>query len=144
LRSGYGRYVKPLQGARGGLEVLANQSRRAPLILSGDLHALGVVRIERSGDLDLGANPVHSALSGPVGVGDLGWPSRARGVDSRNPSDLDVTEILGLEERNGFSVIDFDSENAVVDLFGCPQGWTDPSDLSVASAAQVHLRGREA
>jgi hypothetical protein len=126
------------------LEALASQSRRAPLILSGDLHALGAVRIERSGDLDLGANPVHSALSGPVGVGDLGWPSRARGVDSRIPRDLDVAEILGLEERNGFSVIDFEPESAVVDLLGCPQGWTDPSRLSVASAAQVRLRGRQA
>jgi len=121
------------------LDVLTSQSRRTALIVSGDLHALGLARIDRSGTLDLRAKPVYSVLSGPVGVGDVGWPSRARGVDSRTPEDLDVTEVLGLEERNGFTVLDFDRETAVVHLLGCPAGWTDPSVLSVASAARVQL-----
>ena len=125
------------------LEAMTKQSRRAPLIISGDLHALGLARIERSGPLDLRGNPVYTALSGPVGVGDLGWPSNARGVDARTPSDLEVTEMLGLEERNGFTVLDFDPESVVLDLLGCPPGWTDPSHLSVASAARLELPTRQ-
>jgi len=121
------------------LAALGGQARRKPLVVSGDLHALGIVRIERSGGLDLVANPVHSVLSGPVGVGDLGWPSRARGVTARTPRDLRAVEVLELEERNGFTVLDFDRRSLAVDLLGCPPGWVSPDRLDVKRAASLEL-----
>ena len=60
------------------LDSLSSQSKRAPIVLSGDLHAIGHASIERSGDLDLTANPVHAVLTGPVGT-ERGWPSAVRG-----------------------------------------------------------------
>ena len=40
---------------------------RIPLSMSGDLHAIAIGRILRSGTLDLSANPVVTALTGPGG-----------------------------------------------------------------------------
>ena len=121
------------------LALLAAQADRIPLIVSGDLHALGIVRIDRSGDLDFAANPVYSVLSGPVGVGDLGWPSRARGVAAHTPRDMHVEELLGLEERNGFTVLDFAPHAVTVDILGCPEGWVSPAELEVKTAAHLEL-----
>lgn len=121
------------------LRALAAQTRREPLVVSGDLHALGIVRIEQSGELDLSESPVHSVLSGPVGVGDIGWPSRARGVDARTPSELRVTELLTLDERNGFTLLDFERRHATIDLLACPPGWTAPEALDVERAARLEL-----
>ena len=41
---------------------------RIPLSMSGDLHAIAIGRILRSGTIDLSANPVVTALTGPVGT----------------------------------------------------------------------------
>jgi hypothetical protein len=106
---------------------------------SGDLHALGVARIERSGELDLSANPVWSVLSGPVGTGEIGWPSRARGVETRAPEALRAAPVLPLDERNGFSVLDFDRNGARVELLRCPEGYVRPSELRLASAVSFTL-----
>ena len=48
---------------------------RIPLVVSGDLHAIAEGRMQRSGALDFGKNPVVVILSGPLGTGDRGWPS---------------------------------------------------------------------
>ncbi len=121
------------------LEALASQSRRKALVVSGDLHALGAARIDRSGGLDLEANPVHAILSGPVGVGDVGWPSRARGVSARTPDAIGAESLLDLEERNGFTVMDFDRGSATVRIFGCPPDYTAPANLTVAPAFELEL-----
>ena len=118
---------------------LAAQRHRPALTVSGDLHALGMVRIERSGDLDLARNPVHSVLSGPVGTGDVGWPSYARGVTAGLPEALRVTELQALDERNGFTVLDFDRERCRIEVFGCPKEYVGPDELQPASAATLEL-----
>jgi hypothetical protein len=118
---------------------LSSQRRRRALMASGDLHALGVARIERSGELDLSANPVWSVLSGPVGTGEIGWPSRARGVETRAPEALRAAPVLPLDERNGFSVLDFDRNGARVELLRCPEGYVRPSELRLASAVSFTL-----
>ena len=56
------------------------------LFVSGDLHALGVGRILRSGSLNLRSNPITTVLAGPLGTGPVGWASvvprhRAVGAD---------------------------------------------------------------
>jgi hypothetical protein len=121
------------------LGALSAQTRRKALVVSGDLHALGAVRIERSGPLDLSANPVHAVLSGPVGVGDLGWPSRARGVAARLPEDLAADSLLELDERNGFTLLDFDRRAARVRIYGCPRAYVSPASLTVAPALELEL-----
>jgi len=52
-----------------------SRMRGIPLSMSGDLHAIAIGRILRSGSLDLSANPVVTALTGPVGTRAGGWPS---------------------------------------------------------------------
>jgi hypothetical protein len=121
------------------LRALSAQKRRKPIMVSGDLHALGVARIERSGNLDFEDNPILSILSGPVGVGDIGWPSRARGVESRTPNELTVSNLLELEELNGFTILDFDRERADVRLVRCPEGYVSPSQLRVETASQLSI-----
>lgn len=116
------------------VEALCAQRTRAALTVSGDLHALGAVRVERSGALDLRRNPLHCVLSGSVGTGSMGWPSRARGVIARVPRDMEVEALLDLEERNGFSVLDFDRQAVHVVTWRCPEGYVDPEDLTLDRA----------
>jgi hypothetical protein len=113
------------------LAALSAQSRRRAVMVSGDLHALGAVEIEASGALDLRRNPVLSVLAGPVGVGEIGWPSRARGVTARTPEALRVASLLALEERNGFSLLDFDRASLRIETLGCPPGYVAPGALTL-------------
>src|SRR5436189_951395 len=62
---------------------------RVPLVVSGDLHAVGEGRILRSGALDLSANPVVTVLPGPVSTGDIAWPSGIRQIRPNVPKHLD-------------------------------------------------------
>lgn len=121
------------------LGALSAQTKRKAVVVSGDLHALGAAIIESSGALALGQNPVHTLLSGPVGVGELGWPSRARGVTARVPAELSVRSLLDLDERNGFSVLDFDRAGAKMRTYGCPAGYVSPDRLSVTEAVSIDL-----
>ena len=121
------------------VRALTSQSRRTPVMVSGDLHALGATRIERSGELDLQENPLYSILSGPVGVGDVGWPSRARGVQARTPEDLVVSNLLELDERNGFSLLEFDRDQAEANLVGSPSGYVPSTQLTVETAGRVNI-----
>jgi len=116
------------------VQALCAQRTRTPLTVSGDLHALGAVRIERSGELALAGNPLYSVLSGPIGTGAVGWPSRARGVSPRAPQDLQVQTLLELEERNGFTLLDFDRNGCRVATWRCPEGYVSPAELTLERA----------
>jgi hypothetical protein len=85
---------------------LSAQKRRVPLVLQGDLHAVGYGIMRRSGPLDLGAHPIHMALTGPLGTGDIGFPSAYRGTQAQPPSLLTVEELLRPIEKNGFTIVD--------------------------------------
>ena len=78
-------------------------------------------------------------LSGPVGVGDMGWPSRARGVVSGKPEALEAEELLALEERNGVTILEFDRGGAHVVTRGCPNGWVDPEVLDFDTTLDLDL-----
>jgi len=121
---------------------LSGQRRRGALTISGDLHALGALRMLRSGDLDLSANPVHTVLSGTVGTGAVGFPSRARGVSPRVPEALGGEALLPYEERNGFSVLECDREAARVATWRCPEGYVSPDTLAVERAVDVSVPRR--
>jgi hypothetical protein len=121
------------------VHALTSQKNRTPVMVSGDLHTLGATRIERSGNLDLQDNPLYSVLSGPAGVGEVGWPSRARGVQARTPTDLITTELFPNEERNGFTILEIDRGQMQSDLYRCPEGYVSAQQLSVETVARLKL-----
>jgi hypothetical protein len=90
---------------------------RIPLSMSGDLHAIAIGRILRSGTLDLSANPVVTALTGPVGTGDRGWPSSVRKVSPAPPLGLTVDEQVKPIEQHGFTLADFTADTIVLRFF---------------------------
>jgi hypothetical protein len=89
------------------LAAMAAMRDRIPLTISGDLHAVGIGKILRSGKLNLETNPITAVLSGPVGTGPGGWPSGRRGVGSTPPAYLDVQEEIKPIEQHSFTIADF-------------------------------------
>ena len=102
------------------LEALASRTDRTPLVVSGDLHATAIGRIHASNALDLSANPVVSLLTGALGTGVLGWPSRFRSQLPVPSGLLRADEQVAPREENGFSLLDFSEEGLTVSMFG----WT--------------------
>jgi hypothetical protein len=101
---------------------LAAQKQRIPLAVQGDLHALGYGLLQRSGAEDFGANPVQLVLTGPLGTGDLGFPSAYRGTKAQASSLLVVEETTPPMEKNGFTIIDLTPEQIRLWLFA----WRPP------------------
>lgn len=99
------------------LGMMAAQTERIPLTVSGDLHAVSAGRIIKSGELDFTDNPIHSVLSGPVSSDDLTWPSAFRNTPPLVPSKLIVEESLSPLENNGFTLLDFDPDKIRVRQF---------------------------
>jgi hypothetical protein len=97
------------------LSSISHQEDRIPIVLSGDLHAIGSGLITRSGELNFD-NPVQTILAGPIGTG-TGWPSSARGIDATVPVDLEVEERASPIENNGFSIFDIDTDSIEVRQF---------------------------
>lgn len=85
--------------------------------MSGDLHAIAIGHILRSGTLDLSANPVISALTGPVGTSPKGWPSSIRKVGAMPPGHLTVDERVKPIEQHGFTIADFTAGAIVLRFF---------------------------
>ena len=83
------------------------QPDRIPLVISGDLHAIGMGRIHRAGGVDLAARPITAVLSGPVGTSVRGFPSVVRGIGASPPDHLDVEESVAPIEDHGFTLCDF-------------------------------------
>ena len=99
------------------LAAMSRMRGRIPLSVSGDLHAIAIGRILRSGMLDLSANPVVSALAGPVGTSPRGWPSGIRKVGATPPIDLNVDEQVKPIEQHGFTIADFTADTIVLRFF---------------------------
>ena len=89
------------------MAAIAAMPGRIPLVISGDLHAIAEGRMHRSGTLDFGNNPIVTVLSGPLGTGDMLWPSAFRGVGATPPTHLVMEENLKPLEENGFIIADF-------------------------------------
>jgi hypothetical protein len=99
------------------LAAASARADRLALFPSGDLHAVGAGRILRSGGLDLSANPPVSVLTGPVGTGELGWPSHFRNQRPLPSKALEVEEWVEPIEENGFTLLDFTPEGVTLSLF---------------------------
>jgi hypothetical protein len=101
------------------IEAMSAMKRRVPLVISGDLHAIALGRMLRSGRLDLRDNPVNVVLAGPVGSrpGPNGWPSGRRGTGAMPSAHVDLEEQVKPIEQHGFTVVDFKPDSMVVRLF---------------------------
>ncbi len=99
------------------VRAMSGMRSRAPLVVSGDLHAIGMGTMRRSGSFDLAANPVTTVLSGPIGTSPGGFPSVVRGLPSTPPSHLDVDEAVAPVEEHGFTLVDFLPDRVAIRLF---------------------------
>ena len=99
------------------LSAMSHMRSRIPLSMSGDLHAIAIGRILRSGTLDLSANPVVSALTGPIGTSPTGWPSGIRKVGATPPIHLSVDEQVKPIEQHGLTIADFTPDAIVLRFF---------------------------
>lgn len=88
------------------MAAIAAMPGRIPLIVSGDMHAIAEGRMHRSGALDFSKNPIVTVLSGPLGTGDMLWPSAFRGIGASVPTHLTMEENLKPIEENGFIIMD--------------------------------------
>ena len=98
-------------------QAVGAQTERAPLIVSGDLHALGVGRMHRAGEVSLGARPITTVLSGPIGTSVRGFPSVVRGIGATPPAHLDLEEAVAPIEQHGFTLADFLPDRIVLRQF---------------------------
>lgn len=96
---------------------IAGQADRAPLVVSGDLHAIAVGRMHRAGQLNFSARPITTVLSGPVGTSIGGFPSVVRGIGATPPAHLDVEESVAPVEEHGFTLADFLPDRIVLRQF---------------------------
>jgi len=88
-------------------QAIGTQPGRAPVIISGDLHAVGVGRMHRAGAVNLSARPITTVLSGPIGTSIRGFPSVVRGIGATTPAHLDIEESVAPVEDHGFTLVDF-------------------------------------
>jgi hypothetical protein len=96
---------------------LAAMRGRTPLVVSGDLHAVGMGQMLRCGGLDLKANAITTVLGGPIGTGASLWPSAFRGVGPTPPAHLDMRETIKPIEQHGFTLADFQPDRIGLRFF---------------------------
>jgi hypothetical protein len=99
------------------MQSLSEMPGRIPLVVSGDLHAIGEGRMLRSGELNFSRNPVIAVLPGPLGTSTGGWASEFRGVGPLPPKHLDMQETVKPIEENGFLLMDFTPETIILRYF---------------------------
>jgi hypothetical protein len=102
---------------------------RIPLVISGDLHAIGEGQMMRSGSLNFSRNPILAVLPGPLGTSKGGWASEFRGVGPTPPRHLDMQETIPPIEENGFLLADFTPENITLRYFKWNQNTQPVSDI---------------
>jgi hypothetical protein len=111
------------------MQALSAMPGRIPLVVSGDLHAIGEGRMLRSGELDFSRNPVITVLPGPLGTSAGGWASEFRGVGPLPPKHLDMQETVRPIEENGFLLMDFTPEAITLRYFKWNQKSQSISDI---------------
>ncbi|MCB1680010.1 MAG: alkaline phosphatase D family protein [Halioglobus sp.] len=118
------------------LQMLHAQRERAPLIVSGDLHAFAAGQIRKSGSLDLADNPVHCLCVGPLGSGAPAFPSFIRNTPPQVSSQLVLEQHFAPLEKNGFSLLDVTPARIDVRMFA----WRPPQPLAAIDTLQPFHR----
>ena len=98
-------------------QAIGSQVDRVPLVISGDLHAIGVGRVHRAGGVNLASRPLTTVLSGPIGTSIRGFPSVVRGIGATPPAHLDIEESVAPIEEHGFTMVDFLPDRIVLRQF---------------------------
>lgn len=79
---------------------------KVPLIISGDLHAIGATCVQQSNTHSFANHPIVSILAGPLGAD--GWPStNHRATRPLTPKSLITKDDIEAIEENGFIIADF-------------------------------------
>jgi hypothetical protein len=100
------------------MSAMSAMNGRVPLVISGDMHAIALGKMLRSGTLDLARNPVNVALSGTIGTWPGGWPSTGiRGTPATPSAVLDLAEQVKPIEQHGFTLVDFTPEKILLRMF---------------------------
>ena len=99
------------------MQSLSDMRHRNPLVIAGDLHATGVGTMHGAGNLDFSPNPITNILSGPISTSIRGFPSVVRGVRSAPSQYLDFEEQVRPFEEHGFTIVDFERDRIVAQLF---------------------------
>jgi hypothetical protein len=120
------------------MQAIAGMKGRAPLVISGDLHAIGIGRMLRSGKLDFRDNPITTVLAGPIGcrTGPLGWPSGRRGTGAMPPAHLDMDEQVKPIEQHGFTLVDFTPDKIGLRFF--KWDWKNETPESIDTLQPFH------
>jgi hypothetical protein len=126
------------------MAAVAAMPGRIPLVVSGDLHAIAEGRMLRSGSLDFSKNPIVTVLSGPIGTGDLLWPSAFRGVGATPPEHLTMDERLKPIEENGFTIADFTPDKITLSFFRFNAHTDDPKGIDALKPFRVTELNRPA
>lgn len=117
------------------LAALHDRKDRRPVLVQGDMHAVGHGEMTRSGDLDLSANPITAFMTGPLGTGAPGFPSVFRGTGPQIPADVTMTEPLEPMEKNGFTIIDLTRDTMTFRFFA----WRPPQSIdAIGTMEPVH------
>ena len=98
-------------------QAMGGQADRIPLLVSGDLHAIGAGRMHRAGAIELDRNPVNVVLSGPIGTSERGFPSVVRGIGATPPAHLDLEETMPPAEDHGFTLVGFHRDRIALRQF---------------------------
>jgi hypothetical protein len=124
------------------LAAASGRRQGVPLFLCGDLHAQGLTEIQRTGNIDLKANPVFSALTGPVSTGPTGWPSSVRGTPPQQAQSLLADERLAAVENHGFVIADFQPERVSLRFFRWNPELSEDALDTLEAFRTVELAGR--
>ncbi|MGE0664931.1 MAG: hypothetical protein AB7O49_00120 [Sphingomonadales bacterium] len=117
------------------LAALHGNRDRAPVVVSGDLHASMAGALRRSGSMDLRGNPVNLLCAGTLGSGPMAFPSFARGTGPQRSSQLDVAEALPPTEKNGFTILDVTPDSIGVRMFA----WRPPEPFeAIRNLQPIH------
>jgi hypothetical protein len=100
------------------MAAISGMNGRVPLVVSGDMHAIALGKMSRSGKLDLSRNPINVALSGTLGTRPTGWPSTGiRGTPATPSAVLDLEELIKPIEQHGFTLADFTRDKIMLRFF---------------------------
>src|SRR5262249_13883698 len=100
------------------MAAMAEMKGRVPLVISGDMHAIALGKMLRSGSLDLSLNPINAALSGTIETPPAVWPPIGIRVTPETPSSvLDLAETIKPIEQHGFTLVDFTPDKIVLRIF---------------------------
>ncbi|MEQ8953930.1 MAG: alkaline phosphatase D family protein [Gammaproteobacteria bacterium] len=99
------------------MQSLFEMRHRAPLVITGDLHATGVGTMYGAGNRDFSANPITTILSGPIGTSIRGFPSVVRNTPAKPSLHLQFDEQVPALEEHGFTLVDFTPDRIEARLF---------------------------